>query len=79
MASNVRIKINTAGVWEMLRSPEIQGILQERARGIVERAGPGFETDTHVGPHRANVAVKASTKDAVRECLDNNRLLKSLR
>ena len=41
------IKLNSAGVRAMLKSPEMQAMLSERARQIADRAGSGYETDVY--------------------------------
>jgi len=72
------IVLNSAGVREMLQSPEMQALLLERATAIKERAGDGFETDVFVGKNRANASVFATTKAAQKACLDDNVLIKAV-
>ena len=79
MAKKFKIELNRAGVGELLKGPEMQAYLKEIGSGIVNRCGPGYEMDVHIGPYRANVTVKPGT---VRAYIDNNRnntLLKAVR
>ena len=41
--SNMKFQLNPLGVSALLRSPEMQAILEEKGQGIAERAGEGFE------------------------------------
>ena len=75
----MKIELNSAGVREMLKSPEMQALLKERASEAAERAGEGYDSDVFVGRNRANAAVFATTKKAQRDNLKNNTILKSLR
>lgn len=62
--ANVRVKLNSAGVRELLRSSGVQTDLQRRARAIAAAAGDGFEVDTQVGSVRARASVRSATLDA---------------
>ena len=73
------IVLNSAGVREMLKSPEMQALLLERANEIAARAGEGYTTDVFAGKTRANASVFANTPEAIRDNLDNDTLLKALR
>ena len=76
--SKVEIELNSAGIQELLKSAEIQGYCEELARGVASRAGDGYEVDTMVGKTRVNASVYAATKEANKENLENNTLLKAL-
>lgn len=73
------IVLNSAGVREMLQSPEMQAMLLERANEIAARAGTGYSTDVFVGKTRANASVFANDEETMRDNLKNNTLLKALR
>lgn len=77
--SKVRIKLNRAGVGQLLKSEEMQAVLSEHATAIRQRAGDGYEQDVHVGKTRANAMVKAATHKAMRDNMKNNTLLKAVR
>ena len=76
--SNFVFKLNRAGVRELLKSQEMQGILKEHATTIKGRAGDGYEQDIYVGKNRANAMVKAGTFKARKDNSKNNTLLKAV-
>ena len=78
MARKVEIELNSAGIQELLKSAEIQGYCEELAREVANRAGDGYEVDTMVGKTRVNASVYAATKEANKDNLENNTLLKAL-
>lgn len=77
--SKVRVKLNQAGVRELLKSGEIMGVCKDLANGVAARAGAGYEVNTHVGKNRVNAEVRAETYEAYRDNMKNNTLLKVLR
>lgn len=77
--SNFKLKLNSKGVRDMLRSQEMQAMLRERAEAIRGRAGDGYEVSTMAGKTRANASVKASTVKAIIDNKKNNTLLKAVR
>lgn len=74
-----KFELNRSGVAELLKSPAMIEILREKARGIQEAAGDGYEISSYVGKNRANVSVKTKTKQAIRDNNKNNTLLKVMR
>lgn len=78
MAKKVEIELISAGVQELLKSPEMGKICAEIANGIAGRAGNGHEVTTRVGKTRVNARVSATTKDARRANLKDNVLLKAI-
>ena len=77
--ADFRIELNSEGVRELLRSPEMAAICQAQARAIAGRAGSGYSVSTYTGANRVNASVMAETKEAVRDNLKNNTLLKAVR
>ena len=77
--SNLKIKLNSAGVQSLLKSSEMQNVLSEHATAIRQRAGDGYEQDVYVGKTRANAMVKATSFKAKRDNMKNNTLLKAVR
>lgn len=55
------IRINPAGIRELLRSSNVRNDLERRAGRIATMAGPGMETRAETGPHRARAAVITAT------------------
>lgn len=77
--AKVRIELNEAGVRdELLKSPQIQAVCMGYANRIQAKCGAGYSINTHTGPNRVNVMVYAETKEAIKDNLENNTLLKAL-
>lgn len=79
MGKKVTVKLNTAGVRELLKSEQMKSICAEQASKIMERAGSGYEMDTYTGKNRVNAMVTASTYQAKADNMRNNTLLKAVR
>lgn len=60
-----KIKLNSAGVKALLKSPEVQADLKARADRIAAQAGPGHKVETFVGKNRARANVATETIDAM--------------
>lgn len=71
--------LNQAGVAALMKSPEMQDILKEKATAVRTRAGEGYMQDLFVGKNRANAMVSADTVQAKRDNMKNNTLLKAVR
>lgn len=76
--AKVKVKLNSQGVAELLKSDEILAACEERANQVSDKAGDGFGVNTRKGKKRAIAQVKAETKDALFKCFRENTLLKSL-
>lgn len=77
--SNFKFKLNRSGVAELMRSPEMQAILQDHASAIRNRCGSGYKQDIYVGRNRANASVIAKSAKAKRDNKKNNTILKAVR
>lgn len=77
--ASMKFKLNRAGVRQLMRSSEMQEILEKKASAIKGRAGEGYEQDMYVGRNRANAMVRASTYQAKKDNLENNTILKAVR
>ena len=78
MADRLRVELNRAGVGALLKSPELEALLRERAGEIAGRCGAGYETDTaHMGT-RVIASVYTGTEDAARDNAENNTILRAL-
>lgn len=77
--SNVKVILNKDGVIELMKSPEMQALLQERANEIVSRCGGLYETDVYVGKTRANSSIVTHDSATYHRNLKDNELLKALR
>lgn len=79
MSKKCHVVLNSAGIRELLKSSEIQSVLNETAETVARRAGEGYEAvPGTLGKTRANVRVQAATKEANKDNLENNTLLKAL-
>ena len=79
MSDNIRVELNSDGVRELLRSPEMAAVCQEQARMIANRAGDGYTVSTFTGANRVNASVMTETTEAMQDNLKNNTLLKAVR
>ena len=76
--AKVKFKLNLAGLNEMMKSGEMQTVLNNAASQIAASAGPGFEIETaHPISFVAIAAVHAETAEAKRDNSENNTLLKA--
>lgn len=63
---DVTVKLNRAGIEELLRSSGVAGDLEARAERIAAAAGEGFDHEVEIGPSRARAAVWTATRAARR-------------
>lgn len=64
MAEKFRIEINSAGIQALLKSDEVQALLQAKAERIAAAAGEGFEASSRLGATRARASVITATRAA---------------
>jgi len=62
--ANPRVELNSKGVRQLLRSPEVQADLARRAAAIARTAGPGFESDADTSATRSRAWVWPDTREA---------------
>lgn len=77
--SKVKIALNSAGVRELLKSPELEGVLQEHAQRIAASCGDGYASDSKQMPGRVIASVYTDTDAAIRDNLKNNTILRALK
>ena len=77
--SNMKFQLNSLGVSALLRSPEMQAILEEKGQGIAERAGEGFELTVSSGQKRANEKISTTDIKSMARNKKHNILLKAMR
>ena len=75
----MKFKLNRSGVAALMKSNQMQGVLEEKATGVRNRAGEGYKQDIYVGKTRANAMVYADTYQAKKDNMKNNTLLKAVR
>ncbi len=78
MAKNVVIKLNKAGVRELLKSEWAAQQCKAQADIIKGRAGEGFVVQKRNYPERSGYAVKAETREAKNRNYRDNTLLKAM-
>ena len=76
--NDVRIKLNPAGVRELLKSPEVASAVTEAAQGVQNRVGDGYSMNVRSGRNRTVAEVTADTYKARKDNSENNILLKAL-
>ena len=72
----VRIELNSPGIRALLRSPEMQAVLKDRADTVKDRCGDGYES--YVAPTRAVAVVETASRKAYDDNSANNTLLKAV-
>lgn len=77
--SKFKFVLNKAGVRELMKSEEMQGILKDKADGALSSLGEGYKSDAYVGRNRANAMVYADSYQAKRDNLENNSILRAVR
>ena len=77
--SKNKFELNRKGVADLMKSSNMQKVLQKHATAIKDRAGSGYEQDIYVGKNRANARVWPNTSQAKSDNSKNNTLLKSVR
>jgi conserved domain protein len=77
--SKLKFELNSLGVSALLRSPEMQGILEEKGSEIAERAGEGFELKVSPGQKRANAKISTTDIKSMARNKKHNILLKAMR
>lgn len=77
--AKVDLTINSAAVRDLLRSPEMMAMCEERANKALGTLGPGYIVTTMTGKNRVNASIFAETYQAKRDNMENNSILKALR
>ena len=80
--SKVKFELDIRGLNELMKSPEMQSILDQEGAKIAGRAsgmsGEQFGHRTHVADYVAITNVYPDSKEAARDNYNNNTLLKAL-
>ena len=80
--SKVKFELDTRGLNELMKSPEMQSILDQEGAKVAGRAsgmsGEQFGHRTHVADYVAITNVYPDSKEAARDNYNNNTLLKAL-
>ena len=76
--AKVKFKINSAGLVELMKSSQMQAVLAEYGSEIASNAGTGYSFNQVQSGDRAKAFVHAVTKEAIKDNLKNNTLLKAV-
>lgn len=78
--ADVKIVLNSAGVNELLRSPELEAVIEGHAASMAASLGEGYDYSIAYGAKdgRVRAFVKAVSKKANQDNLDDNTMLKAM-
>lgn len=76
--TKVRVKLNSKGVRALLQSNELRNVCAQRAQNAMAHLGPGYETNTYVGKTRANAGIRAKTRQARSDALENGSIWRAV-
>lgn len=76
--SKVRIEIDDNAIRSILKSAEMQKLVENEALQVVSRAGGTFDHATHVAETRVYASVYPTSYEDILENSKNNTLLKAL-
>ena len=74
--SKVKIELNSPGIRALLRCPEMQAVLKDRADTVKDRCGDGYES--YVAPTRAVAVVETACRKpspaaaAAQQCMNTS-------
>lgn len=74
----MRIELNSKGLRQLLRSPEVLADVEQRAQRIAAAAGEGFEASAKLGPNRARASVVTATAEAMLAEAEDRALTRAL-
>ena len=77
--SKMKFELNRQGVGELLKSKEMEQVLNGYAQEIASRAGEGYRAGSYQGSDRVKVNVWPETPEAWQDNLENNTLLKAVK
>jgi hypothetical protein len=76
--ADLRVKLNPAGMRELLRDPGVRDDLKRRADRIARAAGRGMESTASTGRNRALAMVWTETPEAMAAEAHNRKLTRSI-
>ncbi len=77
--AKLKVKLNTNGVRELLRSSEMLNVCTQIASKAQSKLGDGYEVTHMVGKNRVNASIKAVTDKAKKESIENYSIIKALK
>ena len=76
MSKSIYVKLNRAGVAELMKSEDMKKVLREIASSKAQQAGPGFDSSVHLADSRAIANIYPTDAESAHENYENNTLLK---
>lgn len=77
--SKIKFELNKKGVAELMKSGNMEYVIEDYAAGIAIKAGANFDYDLHTGKNRVNARVFPWNYEGKVENSKNNTLLKAMR
>ena len=77
--ANVKVKLNSKGVRELLKSQEMMNVCTKQAYRAQAKLGDGYEVSYKTHETRAVAAIEATAPNAIKENLRHNTILKALK
>lgn len=74
----VKFKLNLPGLNELMKSPEMQNVLDEAGEKVAQIAGPDYAASPKTGRWIGFSNIYPNSKEAARDNYDNNTLIKAL-
>lgn len=80
MSKNFEFVLNEAGVRELMQSGEMAAVVTSMGNGVASRAGSGEDFVAKAVSHKDRTVcyIQAITKEAKKDCLSSNTLIKAL-
>lgn len=76
--SSVKIKLNSAGIQELLKSQEVKQACEQKAQEIADRADGNWNVTTKIRKDRAAAEVHAGDRDTYYRNLSKNTLMRAV-
>lgn len=77
--ARVKFELDLKGLRAILRSDEMKKICKGHADEVANKLGAGYKTDTYTGKNIVNASISPASREAWKETLENNTILKALR
>ena len=76
--ANVEFKLDLAGLNELMKSGEMQAVLEEYGQQVAGRAGGDYGVRVHTASFVAIANIYPDSQEAAKDNYENNTLLKAL-
>lgn len=76
--SKTKIVLNRAGVKQLLQCDPMLAYCDNLGQNALNKLGEGYETKTFIGFDRVHTIVRADSKEARKENLEDNTILKAV-